>query len=316
MPSVWHECLSHAVYYAPRGRPRLMMLGESIGQRYLSSGDILVGVLGDSGTGKSSLIGGMFPGLELTNDDEGVNVRPVPLIHMHREGRFRAHTFHIDARFETAFAPLHEIADAVRAALAERRRVVVEHFDEVYPLLGMNAQFLVGIGEDIVVTRPDVFGPLPQDVARAIAGTAIYRKMAHSAEDLTAMILEQDFGIPAPVGHSDVPRGFVIEFPGPLDIDIEHVEQRALEVIRAGADIHYEDHDHVRIGDTVYPCSGPHIHVRNTSEIRCFRLVKSLVHDQLRGTYCLVGQVAEPRSFALVERHPEAGEPRPAEATP
>ncbi len=74
--SLWRECLSYAVYYAPRGRPRLLLLGEAIAQRYLEPTDHLIGVIGEPGTGKSSLIRGMFPGLELTNDDAGVNVRP------------------------------------------------------------------------------------------------------------------------------------------------------------------------------------------------------------------------------------------------
>ena len=76
--NIWHECLRYAIYYAPRGRERLLMLGESIGQRYLASSDRLVGIIGESGVGKSSVIKGMFAGVELTNDDEGVNIRPSP----------------------------------------------------------------------------------------------------------------------------------------------------------------------------------------------------------------------------------------------
>ena len=67
-----------STFYAPRGRNRIYDLGIQIAQMYLSPFDKLIGVLGDSGSGKSVLIRGMFPGLELTNDDGGVNVRPLP----------------------------------------------------------------------------------------------------------------------------------------------------------------------------------------------------------------------------------------------
>lgn len=313
--SVWHECLCFAIYYAPRGRPRLLMLGESIGQRYLSPTDRLVGILGESGTGKSSLISGMFPGLELTNDDEGVNVRPAPLIRMHRDGRFRAHTFHIDARFEMAFTQPYEIADAIRAALDAKRRVVVEHFDAIYPTLGINAPFLLGIGEEIIVARPNLFGPFPEDICRVIADTAIYRKMAHSAEDLTSLILEKDFGISAPAAHSDVPRGFVIEFAKePEGLDIAELERKARHLVEAGLDISYADSGHIRIGEDLYPCNGPRIHVGNTAEIKNFRLLKDLVYDHISGLHCLVGLVAEMNPMRFIERHPETSIPMPPAA--
>ncbi|HRU04579.1 MAG TPA: alanine-tRNA synthetase second additional domain-containing protein [Candidatus Brocadiia bacterium] len=313
--NVWHECLCFATYYAPRGRPRLLMLGESIGQRYLSPTDHLIGILGEAGTGKSSIINGMFPGLELTNDDEGINVHPAPLVRMHQDGRFSAHTFHIDVRFEMAFVQVYEIAEAIRHALAQRRRIIVEHFDAVYPYLKINAQVLLGIGEDIVVTRPNLFGPFPDDIRRAIENTAVFRRMAHSAEDITSMVLENDFRIPTPDAHSDVPRGFVIEFDQrPPGLDIAKLERKVLEIIERGAEISYDDPAHIRIGDTRYKCTGPRIHVGNSSEIRNFRLMKELVHDPITGQFCLVGQVAEPKPIRFIERHPEAAAPTsPAE---
>ena len=54
-------------------------LGMQIAQQYLSPFDKLIGIIGEAGSGKSMLVKGMFPGLELTNDDEGVNVRPLPI---------------------------------------------------------------------------------------------------------------------------------------------------------------------------------------------------------------------------------------------
>ncbi len=303
---IWHECLHVAQYYAPRGRPRLLMLGESIGQRYLAGSDQLIGILGEAGTGKSSLLRGMFPGLELTNDDTGVNLRPLPLMRMFQDGAFTAQTFHLDARFEAAFTPLPELAEAIRAALRDGRRVVVEHFETIHPLLGMNAQCLIGIGEEVIVTRPNVFGPYPADVCAAIEGTAVFRRMAHSAEDLTSLALELDTGRQQPQAHSDVPRGFLIGFDErPAALDLERVEARVREWIAQGVPIQYADPNHIRIGDRLYPCTGPRLHVANASEIRNYRLRHDLVYDGMSGRYWLAGFIAEPRLTSYVDRHPE-----------
>jgi len=307
--SVWHECLRYAVYYAPRGRDRLLALGGSIGQRYLAPADRLIGIMGEAGTGKSSVISGMFPGLELTNDDEGVNVRPLPLIQMHRDGKFRAHTFHVDALFETAFVQPYEIADAIRDALRHDRRVVVEHFDRIYPLLKMNAELLVGIGEEIFVARPDLFGPFPGDIARAIEGTAVFRRMAHSAEDITSLVLEKELGYKPPQYHSDVPRGFVIEFDEkPEGLDIAELEAKVARIINEDVAIRREDENHIRVGEQVYPCTGPRIHVARSSQIENFRLAKELSYDALTESHCVVGFVGKPEPLPYLSRH--APDPR------
>ena len=91
MRSVMHEQLMYASYFAPRGRNRMYILGQQISERYLSPLDRLIGVVGDAGAGKSSLIKGMFPGLELTNDDDGVNVRPLPLLKNIDKNFFSSH---------------------------------------------------------------------------------------------------------------------------------------------------------------------------------------------------------------------------------
>jgi hypothetical protein len=71
---VMRETLIFAVYYAPpRGRIRLYRLGRELAERHLLPPELLVGIIGAEGAGKSTLIRGIFPGLELTNDDEGVN---------------------------------------------------------------------------------------------------------------------------------------------------------------------------------------------------------------------------------------------------
>lgn len=302
--AIHRECLNFAMYYAPRGRPRLMLLGDTLAQRYLQPTDQLIGILGEAGIGKSSVVSGLFPGLELTNDDAGVNVHPPPLIRDSREGRFRVKTYHVDIRFESGFTQPWEIADAIRAALKNGRRVVAEHFDVIYPLLKINAQVLVGLGEDLIITRPNVFGPHPADVLKSIEGTGVFRKMAHTAEDLTSLVLSKCYGYSQPVWHSDVPRGFVIEFSDQPDIDLDFVEREVRALIAAALPVSYEDGNHIRVGETVYPCSGPRVHVPQTSEVRNYRIFKQLIHDELHERYLLVGQVAEPRTDGFPQRVP------------
>ena len=69
MRNLIQEYMVSSQYYAPRGRERLMFLGEQIAQKHLHYSDSLIGIVGDAGSGKSSLINGMFPGLELSNDN-------------------------------------------------------------------------------------------------------------------------------------------------------------------------------------------------------------------------------------------------------
>ena len=121
-------------YYAPRGAHRMYALGQFLAQMYLSPNDKLIGIIGEAGSGKSALIRGMFPGLELTNDDNGVYVRPLPLLEMDRGfAFFSPHTYHLDIRFENGFTQMSVLADAIQEALDKGRRVVVEHFDLIYP---------------------------------------------------------------------------------------------------------------------------------------------------------------------------------------
>ena len=140
----------YSTYFAPRGRSRIYTLGMQIAQLYLSPFDQIIGFIGEAGSGKSVLIKGMFPGIELTNDDDGVNVRPLPLLEQEYEtGFFTPHTYHLDIRFETGFHQLSELADAVRLAVRRGKRIIIEHFDLIYPLLGVNANLLIGVGEQI-----------------------------------------------------------------------------------------------------------------------------------------------------------------------
>ena len=103
----------YSFYFAPRGNRRMADLGMQLSQMYLSPFDHIIGIIGDAGAGKSLLIKGMFPGLDLTNDDEGVNIRPLPLLHEDLSDPFSPHTYHLDIRFESAFTQMHVLAEAI-----------------------------------------------------------------------------------------------------------------------------------------------------------------------------------------------------------
>ncbi|BCV25731.1 MAG TPA: alanine-tRNA synthetase second additional domain-containing protein [Firmicutes bacterium] len=282
--------LKEAVYFAPRGKERLLTLGNHLAQHYLNPKDRLVGFIGLAGTGKSLLIRGMFPGLELTNDDENVNVRPLPLVRDVREGSFRSHTYHVDAHFELAFVSLTELVEAVATAVLAGRRVVVEHFDIIAAALPMNAELLVGVGEEVIVTRPTIFGPRAGEIAGRVFASTRYRKMVHTAEDLTALVLA-DMGVPPANFHSDISHGFILEYVDKLEVDLAQVEQKVHQYIAADLPVAYHDEQHIKIGERLFPCTGPRIHVARTGDVQGFSLVPRLYLDPLSRLYLLVGMV-------------------------
>jgi len=287
-----NDSLMYSVYFAPRGKQRLLALGHELSQRHLSAADCLIGVVGDAGAGKSLLIKGMFPGLELTNDDEGINVRPLPLLRSLEDSRFGGHTFHVDVRFESAFTQMHVLVEAVKRALECGRRVIVEHFDLLYPYLGINAEILIGIGEEVIVTRPTVFGPEPQNIADIVFKSIKYRKMAHTAEDLTSKALEDKYGFKHGQVHGDVRHGFLLEFTEKPEVDLELLESEVKRYISEDAAICYLDENHIHIGEEyTFHCTGPRIHVRSAGEIEGFHLIKEILYDPISKVYAIVGLV-------------------------
>ena len=280
-----------SVYFAPRGRDRMYALGSQIAQLHLSPFDRIIGVIGEAGSGKSMLIKGMFPGLELTNDDDGVNIRPLPLLSQDDEtGFYTPHTYHLDVRFELAFTQMHELAEAVLQAVGRGKRVIIEHFDMLYEALGRNADLIVGIGEEVIVTRPTVFGPQPEDIRDVVYRSMKNRQMAHTAEDLCeCYIPPEDY---ARCRHDDIKSGFLLAFEGGApDIDLDELEQKILADIKADLPVEYADERHVRIGEQLHPCTGPRTHVAHTGCIEGFRLVKKLIYDTRRGRWLLAGRV-------------------------
>jgi tRNA A37 threonylcarbamoyladenosine biosynthesis protein TsaE len=294
MSNLIHEYLMHAVYFAPRGRRRIHELGADITQRYLSAEDLLIGVVGDAGAGKSLLIQGMFPGLELSNDDQGINVRPLPLLNHAENDNFEHHTYHIDMLFELAFTQLSVLAEAVRKAMQDGCRVVVEHFELLYPQLNMNAHVLVGIGEEVIIARPGIFGPLPEQIKSIVYKSLAYRKMAHTAEDITQKVLER-MGVPQAGDHDDIRRGFMLCYPPPKQphADLSLVEELVKEIIAKDLTIVPEGNWRIKFGDMKMRCTGPRIHVRSTGEIENFRLIKNYIRDPQSGGYRIVGLVGD-----------------------
>lgn len=287
----YHETLVYSTYYAPRGRLRLYMLGSELARRYLYPTDLLIGIIGAEGSGKSTLIKGLFPGLELTNDDDGVNIRPAQLYSFTPDDYFAPHTFHIDVRYELAFKQKYEIAEAVSEVVRHGRRVIVEHFDLLYEALGYNAQIIFGIGEEVIVTRPSVFGPFPRSVKAVVDKTIKYRLMAHSAEDITSFVLSRDYQYTPPVLHSDVKHGFVISFPEKPGIPIPELESKVKELIARDVPITMAGEDRIKIGDHEIYCTGTRTHVKSSGKIENFRLLKEYKYDPITQDYLLVGIV-------------------------
>jgi hypothetical protein len=284
----------YSIFFAPRGGERMADLGMQIAQLYLSPFDKLIGLIGVAGSGKSMIIKGMFPGLELTNDDEGVNVRPLPLFNVDETGFYTAHTYHLDIRFESAFMQMHELADAILYAVGKGKRVIVEHFDLIYPHLGgRNAHMLIGIGEEVIITRPTLFGPKPQEISDIVFKSVTTRLRIHTVEDLCEFCLRKQGVDPHMYDHAEVRNGFILSFVRKPEIDFDLLEKQVNELIEDDVDISYADETHILIDDELHECTGPRMHVRSTGEIEKFTLLKELLQEPITDLYLLVGVVGE-----------------------
>lgn len=294
------KSLIQSTFFAPRGRNRIYDLGMQMGQMYLSPYDKLIGFIGDAGSGKSALIKGMFPGLELTNDDDGVNVRPLPLLDVgdQSSGFYTPHTYHLDIRFEMGFTQPHILADAIMEAINLGKRVIVEHFDLIRPLLPRNADLMIGVGEQVLVSRPTMFGPEPSEFAEIVHSSLPYRLMAHTAEDLCEIHMDPE--LVDICHHDDIHHGFILAFfDRPPEIDLVELERKVSESIAQDLPVHYLDESHIRVGDYVHACSGPRTHVTNTGKIKGFRLYPEIIFDTQQKRYLLIGFVGETSEESL-----------------
>ena len=299
------DCHILSSYFAPRGHQRMYALGMQLAQLYLSPFDKLIGIIGEAGSGKSALLRGMFPGLELTNDDDGVYVRPLPLLEQ-GGGFFEPHTYHVDIRFENGFTNMSVLANAISDALHNGKRVIVEHFDLVYPLLGFNANLLIGVGEQVLISRPTLFGPEPQTIRDSVYESLFYRLMAHTAEDLCEICMPNEEL--ERCGHDDVNHGFVITFPEKQpNFDIAEIEQRVKEMIDANLPVTYVDNVHISVGGQKHFCTGPRIHVSHTGKIENFHLLHHFIYDRFKNQYLLVGCVGKnaEKNLQLLDKQQE-----------
>lgn len=295
--------LRQAIYFAPRGKSRLMDLGRHILTHYFNMDDRLIGFVGGPGAGKSLLVEGMLKDFVLTNDDKGVNIRPLPLIEAYYNGYFKHNVYHLDAQFEMAFYSADELVKAVNKAIAHERRVFIEHFERLYPMLGLNAQVLIGIGEEVIVTRPGLFGPDPAAMFEYVRESLIYRKMAHTAEELVSLAL-QDQEIALPEHYSEVQHGFIMEFRTYPSIDLQKLEQRVNEMIAQDLPIKSLDPEknEIWIGDQSIYCTGPRVHVNSTGKINDFRLSREIKRDPISQRYLLIGRVGTPEGSLIEQR--------------
>jgi len=268
-------------------------LGMQIAQQYLSPFDKIVGLLGVAGSGKSMIIKGMFPGLELTNDDEGVNVRPLPLLNVEDTGFYTAHTYHVDIRFESAFTQLHELAEAILYAVSKGKRVIVEHFDLIYDQLGRNAHLLIGIGEEVIITRPTLFGPKPQEITDIVFKSVESRLKVHSAEDLCEHCLANQGIASHMFDHADVRHGFILSFIVKPEIDFDKLEADVNELIKEDVSISYVDETHISINGEIHRCTGPRMHARSAGEIEKVSFFKEFLQEPITDLFLLVGVVGE-----------------------
>lgn len=294
-----HKSLIESSFFAPRGHSRIYTLGMQIAQQYLSPYDKLIGFIGDAGSGKSALVKGMFPGVELTNDDDGVNVRPLPILDLDDSRSFyQPHTYHLDIRFEMGFTQPHVLADAIITAVSRGKRVLVEHFDLIYPLLHRNADLMIGIGEQIIISRPTLFGPEPGEFVEVVHNSLPYRLMAHTAEDLCEMHMSPE--LVNSCAHDDVYHGFVLAFgEDHPEIDLDELERLVQADIAANLPVEYADERHISVGGRIHECSGPRTHVSATGRIHGFRLYPKIVFDVQQKRYLLIGFVGERSEEAL-----------------
>ena len=184
------------------------------------------------------------------------------------------------------------LADAIAEALHKGKRVVVEHFDLVYPLLRANANLLIGVGEQVLISRPNLFGPEPEEIRQNVYQSLPYRLMAHTAEDLCEMCMDE-FDMTR-CGHDDVKHGFALYFPEIRPaFDIRELEAKVNDIIAQDLPVTYVDDHHISVGGQIHMCNGPRIHVSRTGQIQNFKLMQHFIYDRFKRRYVLAGCVGE-----------------------
>ena len=136
-----------------------------------------------------------------------------------------------------------------------------------------------------------MFGPIPQDIANIVFKSIRYRKMIHSAEDITGYFLSH--GHPEDYEHAEVKHGFVLCFKDKPIVSLDTIEKKVRAVIEQDVPISFHDEEHISIGDVIYRCTAPRNHVRSAGEIEGFTLIKDIPYDPVRKCYLIVGLVGQ-----------------------
>ena len=173
-----------------------------------------------------------------------------------------------------------------------------EAIEEMRAMLTQQTDLIVGIGEEVIVTRPNIFGPLPSDVARIVHKSVRTRLMAHTAEDLCEWHMPEKEVMRAL--HGDIKNGFLMIFhDSPPDVDLDELEAQVKADIAAKLDVEYVDDRTIRIGEYLQPCTGPRTHVSNTGSIENFHLLKEIIYDHRNQRWLLVGRVGKAEEDGL-----------------
>lgn len=215
----------------------------------------------------------------------------MPLLNAEDVGFYTPKTFHVDVRMAKKYVPLEEIARAVLDVTAQNKRVIVEHFEILYPALKRNADLLIGLGEEVLVTRPSLFGPLPDNIADIVFKSLIYRKMAHSAEDLFGYCVK-DIERPS-YTRSGLKHGFMINYREKPNFDLYEIEEKIQDIIRQDLPIVPSGEESIKIGDYEMHCTGPLMHVESTGKIEGFSLVKEFYYEPRFNEYVVAGVVGQ-----------------------
>ncbi|MBR4304535.1 MAG: alanine-tRNA synthetase second additional domain-containing protein, partial [Clostridia bacterium] len=142
------------------------------------------------------------------------------------------------------------------------------------------------------ITRPNLFGPEPQEVCDTVFKSLPYRLMAHTAEDLCEYFMPNDELVRC--SHGDVRHGFIMSFPGHApEFDLMELESKVLDMIAQELPVGYVDESHMSIGGQIHVCTGPRTHVSNTGKIKGFKLLNHFIYDSMKKCYLMVGSVGE-----------------------
>ena len=275
-----NDLLFFSVYFSPRDPAGMQRLGNRLAQRHLMPLDRLIGIIGDKACGKSSFTRGMFPGVELMDETEGYDPTVVSGLELSKSLFYNKQTYHAVVSEELTESQLEEFAQCVFNLLDNDKRVIVENFERLYPYLKLNAQLLIGIGGEIIATRPNVFGPEPEMVAKNVYRTLKNRRLAYGAQLLTQKVITRMLPDGVSFDQGNIKQGFVLEFEKKPDINIDEVERQVNQMIAENAEIAGS------VAET-----GMRMYCERAGEIGSCSLIKELSQNPINMRYQLIGSV-------------------------